>query len=291
MEIYNNSEQAILEALGEFQFLTSTQLVRLGRAGSRWTVWKNLNRLINTARAPVARMNYPANPSLGRLDSIHYLTPFGVRLLEGERSDREDVKAPRRVGVVFTSDYSHRIGVIDFFIALKMWAEKNGFETAHKSFYFEQKTGSNRNNKGGKSLSDNRLDIDKNGVSYIIPDGVAIVSRGEEKPFFLLMEQHNGKDTKRFMRQAYGHTLAIGEGLPSLKFGVKHQGEYIANRVFCVFENPACMQASMYRLAKNLDFDFTDVEPFFLFKTLDAMQNTTFETGWQYANGRMVEIR
>ena len=113
---------------------------------------------------------------------------------------------------------------------------------------------------------------------------MAIVDRGEKKPLFAMIEQHNGKDAKRFLKQAYGHTLAISEGLPSIKYDVKHDGDYVANRVFCVFEHPACMASAMYRLAKSEDFQ--PFLPLFCFKSEEAMEKTGFGTGWVLANGK-----
>ena len=283
MEIYSQTEQKIIEALGEFQFLTSSQMVRLGITKTRKGVYKSLANLVNSQRPLVARLNYEISPLNGRPEAIHYLTHFGVRLLE-ENLEADEIKAPRRVAVAFTSDYKHRVSVINLFIDLRKWADEQGYQIDHTSFYFEQNAGSNRHNKGGKSLADNRLDIGKGGIDYIIPDGVAIVDRGEKKPLFAMIEQHNGKDAKRFLKQAYGHTLAISEGLPSIKYDVKHDGDYVANRVFCVFEHPACMASAMYRLAKSEDFQ--PFLPLFCFKSEEAMEKTGFGTGWVLANGK-----
>ncbi|MBP0484310.1 hypothetical protein [Sagittula salina] len=122
------------------------------------------------------------------------------------------------------------------------------------SCYFQQSSGSNRNNKGGKSLADNRIDVESGGIGYIVPDGVFLVDRPGQKPLFGLFEQHNGKDTAKFLRQVYAHTQAMLEGAPSLHYDVQHEGVYVGNRVYCQFEHESCKQAVLQRLARSEDF-------------------------------------
>jgi len=288
MRHFSATEQAILQALALFQYLTATQLMKLGITKTRKGVYPTLARLMAEHKPTIARINYTVSPVYGRPESVHYLAREGVKILQEMGLDAGEIKHPRRTAVTFASDHSHRISTINFFIALKLWVDRKGYTLRDFSFYFQQGGGSNRNNKGGVSLSDNRLDIEAHGVGYIVPDGVAIVERPNTTPVFILFEQHNGKDTKRFLEQVHGHTLAMAEGIPSIRFDVKHDGEYVANRVFCVFENEACMQAAMHRLAKSADFQ--PFLPLFYFKSESALDTTGFEEGWIAANARQAEI-
>jgi hypothetical protein len=121
-----------------------------------------------------------------------------------------------------------------------------------------------------------------------VPDGTGVIDRIDKTPIFFLFEQHNGKDTGKFLKQMHGHTEAIKSGSASLKYNVTHNGEHIANRVFCVFKNEACLKASKYRLAKSSDFEpFID---FFHFKSNEDLKNKPFAEGWELANGQAVEL-
>jgi hypothetical protein len=288
MRHFSATEQAILQSLALFQYLTATQCMKLGITKTRKGVYPTLARLIAEHKPTIARINYTVSPVYGRPESVHYLTAQGVKILQEMGLGEGDIKHPRRTSVSFASDHSHRISTINFFIAVKLWADRKAYDMRDFSFYFQQGGGSNRNNKGGVSLSDNRLDIEAHGVGYIVPDGVVIVDRPDATPVFALFEQHNGKDTKRFLEQVHGHTLAMAEGIPSIKFDVKHAGEYVANRVFCVFENEACMQSAMHRLAKSADFQ--PFLPLFYFKTETSLDTTNFEDGWLLANGKSIGI-
>ena len=90
------------------------------------------------------------------------------------------------------------------------------------------------------------------------------------------------------MQQVHGHVLAIREGLPSIKYEVKHAGQYVANRVFCSFEHESCMKATMHRLAKSEQFK--PYLRFFYFRTTESINEGIFEDGWYLASGAPAEI-
>jgi hypothetical protein len=288
MRQFSETEQAVLEYLAEFQYLTSTQFMRLGLTKTRKGIYPALRRMLEDFRPTIARINYTVSPTQGRPESVHYLTNYGVKTLVKMGLDEAKIKHPRRSSVTFASDHAHRISTINFLIDMKLWVNAKGYGLDDFTFYFQQAGGSNRFNRGGHSLSDNRIDIENEGVGYIMPDAIAIVERKELPPLFALFEQHNGKDTKRFLEQVHGHILAMERGAPSIKFDVKHNGEFVANRVFAVFENEGIMQASMQRLAKSSDFrDFLDR---FYFKSEAMLEATGFGESWLLANGREVNF-
>lgn len=288
---YSKTDEAILRALARFQYLTSSQFVKLGITKTRKGIYPALKKLSESHNPEIGKIHYHINPIQGRLESVFYLTGAGARhLVTHHGYEESEIKRPKRTAVSFASDYHHRIWTVNFFITLSQWCEAKGYELKFFSYYFQQSSGSNRNNKGGTSLSDNRIDVESGGIGYIVPDGVAIIERPNEKPLFLLFEQHNGKDTRKFLKQVHGHVQAIVEGVPSMLYGVKHEGQYVANRVFCVFENDACMKAVMHRLAKSADF-----APFmkhFCFQTVEELEKRGSEFGeeWRLANGVNVVV-
>ena len=208
--------------------------------------------------------------------------------LEEHGLERDKIKAP--IGEVqnWRSTYFHKVWMVDFFVSLKIWAEKQGHEIEYFSYDFQQSKGSNRNNKGGKTLSDNKIEIERDGIGYVVPDGIFLVRRDEEKPVFGLFEQHNGKDTAKLFRQIQAHCVAISHGIPSLRDNVLHEGKLVANRVFISFENESCMKATMYRMARSIDFE--PMLKFFVFKLTSDVIETDFSENWVYANGQPADF-
>lgn len=281
------TELKILEALAEFQYLTTSQFLRLGILQTATSLYPHINRLTKEHNPKIGRVHYAVSPAKGRQESTVFLTKHGAKRLLEAGYDIEQIKFPKSDTVSFATDYLHRLWTVDFFVSLKNWALESEYDLTDFYYYFQQ-TGSNRSNKGGRSLSDNRLDIDLEGIRYVIPDGVAIVEREHTTPVFIFFEQHNGKDTKRFLRQVHGHCVALREGLASIKYNVKFNGEYVANRVFCAFEHEACMLASMSRLAKSPDFQpYID---YFYFRTTESINEGKFDEGWQLANKKPVGV-
>lgn len=286
MKHYNRVQTEILQALACFQYLTSSQFASLGIVQSKRSIYKPLKVLSDGNSPEIGKINYTMRAKQGKLESIFYLRKRGVKVLLESGQDENTIKYPKRDSVSFASDYFHRVWTVDFFIKAKAWAVESDYDFENFSYYFQQSKGSNRNNLGGSSLSDNRIDISEE--SYIIPDGVGLVDRDTERPIFFLFEQHNGRDTKRFLKQVNGHLFVIREGLASIKYNIKHNDSYVANRVFCVFEHEGCMKASQHRLAQSEDF--SPFMNFFHFKTTKNLQNTSFSEGWELASGTQVQF-
>jgi len=281
------TQEAILFELADFQYLTNSQLERL-LSRSKSAVSRNMTALVNTFSPLVMRVDYLNNGKWGRNESIYYLSERGVKALEGRGLERECIKYPKRKVLAFNSDYFHRVRTVDFFVSLKLWVHSRAYELESFTYYFQQNSGSNRNNRGGQHLSDNKIDVEKDGVGYVVPDGIFMVRRGEQIPIFGLFEQHNGRDTGKLLRQIHAHCVAITHGLPSIAYEAKHEGEYIANRVFVSFEHEACMKATMYRLAR--DEAFQPLKPLFVFKLSEDVKASSFHEGWAFADGQQANF-
>lgn len=145
------------------------------------------------------------------------------------------------------------------------------------SYYFE-KQGSNRNNQNTTSQSVNTLPV---WAGKIIPDGIASFQTGERRVVFLF-EQHNGKDTKRALKQLYGHAQALVEGSASQKY------DYQAwVKVFFVFEHESCMKAVIDRFMQ--DEAFLNFESYFLFKSNRELGQDFF-SDWHRASGELEDF-
>lgn len=282
------TQERLLFELADFQFLTVSQAMRLIGLSST-AISDNLSRLAKEKNPTVACQDYMNNGRWGRNESIYYLTAAGVKVLEQRGLSADQIKFPKGRRVAFTSDYHHRIWTVDVFIALKLYAKAEGHELEYFSYYFQQNAGSNRHNKGGKHLSDNRIDVGAMGMGYVVPDGVFMLRREGDKPIFGLVEQHNGDDTSRAMKQIEAHCVALSKGAASLAFDAKHEGEYVGNRVFFSFELENYMRYAMHRFAKSAAFE--DFGHCFLFRSAQSIREGNFEDEWVYANGAPFTLR
>jgi hypothetical protein len=287
MKHINIRQERILYELADLQYLTISQIERLTNQAKR-TVNNHISSLVNTTRPLVNRVDYMNHGKWGRNESIYFLSPRGVKALENHGLEREKIKAPIGQVLNWKSTYFHKVWMVDFFVSLKTWAESQNHNIEYFSYDFQQNLGSNKNNKGGQTLSDNKVEIEKDGIGYIVPDGIFLVRRDEKKPIFGLFEQHNGKDTGKLLRQIHAHCIAIKNGIPSQRNNVTHEGKLVANRVFLSFENEGCMKATMYRMARSQDFE--DLIKFFVFKLTSDVKTTNFCEKWIYANGQQADF-
>ena len=288
LERITSIQEGILVELAEFQYLTTPQLCRLtGRKRSRTN--ELINGLFKRHKPLVHSNSYTIDSKTGRKPSIHFLLPRGEKILSEMGSYEGLIKLPRRYSVDFTSDYTHRVLTIETLVSAKLWAKENGYRFSFSQFYFQQKKGSNRDNKGGKSLSANRIDVDTRGIGYIIPDGVFLIEKEGENPLFGLVEQHNGTETKRVLEQIHAHCVAIHEGSPSITLDIQHNGKYIANRVFITFERESCMLATMKRLLQSSDF--TPFKNLFYFALSEDIEKKSFSDCWFYVDGAKVDLK
>jgi len=97
-----------------------------------------------------------------------------------------------------------------------------------------------------------------------------------------VFEQHNGKDTKKLLKQLLQHAIAIYEKSIQKKYRIAKD-----SRVYCVFEFHSIMQAVMARIKD--DRIFVKFKDHFLFKTCDKMKDDFFY-GWQTFDSRMVDF-
>lgn len=285
LKILTDVEQEILFNLAKFQYLQAPQLTKLGVSKSESYIRKRANALSKGSKPLLKIIEDGPNSKAIRRHNIYHLTAHGGKALK-DVLEGKNVLYPRQYNVDFSKQYFHRVYSINFFISLEVWAKNKGYEIEDFQYYFRQ-TGTNRNNRGGKDLSENRLDIEKDGVGYIVPDGIFLAHRGENKPIFGLFEQHNGKDTGRIIEQIKSHCIALRHGIPSMRLDVKYDGNYIANRVFICFEKKGCMRATMKRLASASDFE--GFMPYFHFACIED-ENPFLSESWVYADGKAVEI-
>lgn len=262
----------ILEALGRFKYLNAQQLADIFQVKH----YNNYHRLLNDLKDRKKPLIYSRDLGVmsgtGRLPITYALSQHGMALLRDEFGhDEEGIKYNKNPLSIFKRDFYHRHYMVDFNIAFQRWIDENEYHL--KQFHYDfEKQGNNRNGTG-KSL--NAISV---GEYQLIPDGVGIFFP-DDRPHLFLFEQHNGKDTRRAIKQIQFHRISMAEGSASEKYKVKRNA-----RVFYVFEHASCMKAVMRELSSDPSFSGFDDQ--FLFKDIQSVKQN-FGECWVQASGQV----
>jgi len=249
--VLNYNQTLILEYLATFRFLTVGQLMRLGISQDRSHVNKLLRSLRTAEKPLIATTNYGADPVSGKLESIHHLTNFGLKIL----SERLGNEFPTydHSGVQAYKDYHHRLGTIDIHIAFHRFCQINEGQLLFWQSYFDRR-------KGGTVAT--KLDLPDG--KYLIADALtAVAVNGRTN--LLAIELYNGQDVTRTLQQLKQHLPAIADCSFGTSVGLEK-----AHRVMCVFEVPALMKSTLEAVQKEPDFQ--GLQAHFLFRTLVSVQ-------------------
>jgi len=259
-----------LEALATYRYLTAKQLVSLGIAASPTVARDHVLSKLKQGRYPLVKTkDFGRWPGYGRLPHIHYLSPRGVKYLaEVNAVPEKSIRYPKG-GVQFTRDLFHRIAVIDCHIAIRKWAEQQGYEITHAALYFD-KHGAQR---GQGQVCDTRLELGNMGI--IEPDGIFVLRR-DEFVVPLILEVHRYPDSKRIAEQLSKHGYGIHIGALNAIYSLG-----VSPIILSVHEQEYSMLSAQKRLR-----DAPGFEPFsqgFVFNTVDQVK-TDLTKGWGYAN-------
>lgn len=264
--LLNNSQQAILENLACFKFLTKSQMAKLGIRKKASYLHRAITPIRDSKKPLIARVVMGALVPYGKLEDVYFLTKNGAYLLEEEGVlDKKQIRYPKSKFSLFHRDYKHRIATIDFHIALKLWLDEIGGCIKIASSYFD-KPGSQRK---GEPLIVNKIEIDED--NYIIPDMILLIN-DDKKDYLFAFEQENGKDTGKSIKKIIQYFKVIEEGLISDKVNIEK-----AARVCIVFEHKSILEATIERLNK-MD-NIQHFKPFFIFKPQNELENN-FIDNW-----------
>lgn len=259
------SQIRVLEALATFKYLTTQQMLDMSISTSRPNLLQNVLKNIRDIKYPyIHRQSMPSNHA-PRLCDIYHLTKKGAEWLEDERIlEKHVIRYPIGKRPVTTRDYAHRVATINIHIALNNWLGDQGEEMFLVSSYFDR-PGSQRN---GTPRILNKVEISP--YKYLLPDLITHFSYGDDEKI-IVWEQHNGKDTKKLIRQVETHIQALKGGLIGKKVGIDK-----LHRIGLVFEHESIMQASIKRLNALYGLE-ENIYKFFLFKTNKTVQSNFFE--------------
>lgn len=256
MEILNRAKQQILENLGQYKFLTNSQLVKLRIDKSKQNVNKYVKQMRDKKKPWVKTASFGVVPKVGKLEGVHYLTRHGKDILLELGVDEAEILYPKSNTRLFSQDYFHRKSVIDFQISL-FNGQHEGAKVDFFHRYFD-KMGSNRTRERLQA----KTKITIKDSRYIISDAIFFLSGNLEKRLFCF-EMCNGYDSGRIVKQLTQYVDALKEGSPSIKYHLNK-----SCKVLCVFEHQSTMLAVIRRL-QPLTY-FKNMAPFFFFATQEG---------------------
>ena len=275
----SESELKILEGLAKYKYLTTSQMHYLKILKNKEGLYQRLRQL-RAGKKPLIKNNiFGVFAGKGRLEDFYFLTKYGVNfLIENTEFEEEEIKAPKGTSTLFARDYYHRLETINFYLYFINWInEHQDLEEVFLDYYFD-KVGNNRKTKNLRAK--NKIDIEQTG-GYIIPD-IVVNFTHKNTPYLFFIEQHNGKDTKKLLKQLYYHLLALEEGAGAEKYKMKKN-----HRIAVIFEHKGILKATIERM-QTIE-EFKAFEKFFIFKTNEDLKQD-FYNNWLTFGGHQVNF-
>lgn len=289
------AQEKILRAIAKYKFQTPSHLLRLGVHTKRSNVNASLLALRDSNKPLIAGVEGQVVSRRGRNENMYYLTRWGKDVLIDLGMDEQEIKILSAGSTQFSTDYFHRKSTIDFMIMLDQWADLAESEVIYFDTYFD-KTGNNRKSKNLRAST--RVDLPHGNylTPYIIPDGISMIELRDMSHKLFAFEVHNGKDTKKLIKQLRKHIQALSAG--SLTYGAVNRCRSLLYdesftfdkswRVLVVFEYKSIMEATIRRMNK-IDV-FKEFEDYFAFKTLDELNTESLTSNWLTCRGELIEI-
>lgn len=260
-------------ALAEFKYLTTGQLLELGVMTNRSNLNKQLLELKNRSYPLIGSITFGVHPKLGKLESVHYLTVHGARLLTETYGNTLVIRYPKGTNQLFQKDYFHRLNTVSFHISLNAWAKQQDFELKRFVTYFDKLTSGK--SKGFRAESA----IEIHSEQYLIADAVFLLQTKRRTELYCV-EVFNDDDTSRIHNSLFGHLQALRNGQPSRQFGLDY-----GSRVLCIFDKPVYKEQAMQRLKE--DPRFVSSKAHFLFKTMAEIKAGELDQ-WELFDGERV---
>lgn len=263
MERITSPELKVLEALARYRYLTVNQLARLGIRKSPAKVGEKLIRPLRKKGLIESKHYKPDFRS--RAPSIHFLKRNAViALAEIHEVDPDSFVYPK-YGLRSDYEYHHRVGLVDFHISLRMWAEREG----HKVRLFEYDFDLERGKVGYEKKTGVTL-----GKRRIIPDINFLLDMSDGESRLFTVELHNLSKRARVVDQLLDHVAICKAGLLSKKYGHDH-----GNRVLSVYTDPRMLESVRDVLRESPEFMPLGEAGVFLFNSLEVLSEE-FSNGW-----------
>jgi hypothetical protein len=266
IERIRQTEEAILAALATYRYLTAEQMLRLDVTPSLPHLYASLRTLVNRKPALLVELDFGVLPTRGRLPRLYVLTRRGAELLAAHAETSVEIDAPKQVSL-FSSDYFHRIACVDFHIALRTWAAKEGVVIEFYHTYYDPVQGTPR---GGRLAPKTHVKL---ASGALVPDVVFAMIDSSGTRRLCVFEMYNGRRTERVVGQLGTYLTALSEEALNKAYDYKR-----AVRVLLGFDTPENMRLVAERVARDPGFA-SDQGHFFL-APLSVIGERFFD-GWQ----------
>lgn len=261
-----------LEALATYQYLTASQMERLGVGKNRANIRNfTLARLARITPAAVKGYDFGVIPKIGRLERVYHLTERGAKLAADIlQCDPSEIVYPK-YGLRFQYDYFHRLSLVDFHIGLRKWIAE-GLDRELEFFNPYYIKGPSRRSLN-QYLFKPSPHLPAHYRKTIEPDGVFRFRTDRNTlPLLCAVEIHRKPDTKYITEQLDRHITAMDQMLIAERFENPS-----ANLVLSVHENLSSFRGVQKRIQEIPDFE--PFLPFFHFN-LQANARENFTKGW-----------
>ena len=269
----SETEGKILEAVAHYRFLTARQLMRLGVTSDKTSPLRQARVPSNHHAVLPSSTSFASGLSQASADwraSIFW--PSTARPRSQHMIQRSRGSCIHKSLHAFRSDYEHRVGCVDFHIALRSWAEMAAVRIDFFDAYYDPVPGGGR----GRQLH-HKTRVAVAGRGVLVPDAVfaTVVQSGVKRLY--AFELYNGIRTERVMGQLEEYLVAIDQG------AIENTYRYPdAVRVLIAFDLPNALPLVCDR-ASALPAFTRESEQFFL--ATPAALERDFAAGWQRFDG------
>lgn len=277
-EYLTDMDFAILQKLGDFTFLTNSQLRALEVSKSARSLahaLRSLTTFPTPSKSVIGVLKYPPQARLGRVEHTFFLKKGALPFLRETNLDLDlsKIHLPVRPQPLFR-DYLHRKLAVDCHIVLSDFLGRHYPNIAINFWHtYFQKSGANRSPKFRPLQAKTRISLSDE--RFAIPDVVFhLRMKNSERPGLLMaMEISRGMNAKRLIHQLHRHV----EALKLSALGVQTE-LLIGHKVMVVCEEKSLLQGIWKRFPEFPRL--VSFAHFFLFTTWDAFRSHP-ETCWQ----------
>lgn len=269
----------VMQALGQYRYLTPSQIVELGIISHRDVFYRLMKRFEAFPTPVVGKAAFSEVHSEGKqgrkqLENVHYLTRQGAELLAlvDHEQEAENILSVSRHPLTL-KDYWHRRETIDLQILVNQFAFCHGCTVEDFDLYFNHE-GANHSKSGHAAKKANTTitygltDQYDNSIGVpqtIMPDAILKLIDPTGKTHLFAIEIQRGRDTKRLHSKLRDQYIpALGEGAINAAYNVKP-----APIVLTICENPSLMQQTLKRLRD--DPYFTGFKNHFAFQSSETL--------------------
>lgn len=219
--------QDLLQALGEFCFLTIPHFLMMDIASERY-IRDKLKELQHHRRYSLIGSVRYTKKGGGRRPTMYHLTKYGKTITASiGRQNPARIKSPGHHPQI-GKDYEHRFQYLRFVVQLHQRAKEKHLAIERSDHYYEREKGRHRIHQ---LATKTRIYLDEKGQQRNEPDGVIILQTPQGQKLYLT-ELHRGHDANRIVQQLETHQEIIREERARKKYGTARN-----NRVIVICEH------------------------------------------------------